>query len=146
VAETLVLAHALHALNVLTEGLVEEIGVLLRPWTEQRVGFSLPMCISMKGLTRKGIRAEEAKKDSTSSRLTSTLSTARLAILHIALTIEHPRRDLELQRVADDRHDLARGANILTLSFLSPHRSTAPAGLTSLLASINRSSTPVYNM
>ena len=110
------LAHALHALNVLTEGLVEEIGVLLRPWTEQRVGFSLPKWISMNGLTRKSIRAEEANMDSTSPfRFTSTLSTGRLAVLHVALTIEHPRGDLELQRVADDRHNLARGAKVFNI-------------------------------
>merc|ERR1740138_48622 len=30
----------------------------------------------------------------------------RLAILHVTLTIEHPRGDLELQRVADDCDDL----------------------------------------
>ena len=27
-------------------------------------------------------------------------------LLHVALPVEHPRGDLELQRVADDRHDL----------------------------------------
>merc|ERR1740117_556450 len=60
VTETAVKAAALHALHVLAQALVQEVGILL----------------------------------------------AGLAILHAALTIEHPCRNLELQGVADDCDDL----------------------------------------
>merc|ERR1719215_337670 len=53
-------AHTLHALQILTQRLVQEIGVLL----------------------------------------------GGLAVLHVALAIEHPSRDLELKRVADDGNNL----------------------------------------
>merc|ERR1719162_2240369 len=60
VTKATVKAAALHALHILAETLVQEVGVLL----------------------------------------------AGLAILHATLTIEHPCWDLELQWVADHRHDL----------------------------------------
>eukprot|EP00448_Togula_jolla_P006382 CAMPEP_0170595904 /NCGR_PEP_ID=MMETSP0224-20130122/14816_1 /TAXON_ID=285029 /ORGANISM="Togula jolla, Strain CCCM 725" /LENGTH=158 /DNA_ID=CAMNT_0010920127 /DNA_START=84 /DNA_END=561 /DNA_ORIENTATION=+ len=65
VAETTVEPDALHALKVLAETLVQEVGILL----------------------------------------------ARLPVLDVTLTIEHPRGNLELQRVADHGHhfiDLVR--------------------------------------
>eukprot|EP00446_Apocalathium_sp_SHHI-4_P043919 CAMPEP_0177333910 /NCGR_PEP_ID=MMETSP0368-20130122/22441_1 /TAXON_ID=447022 ORGANISM="Scrippsiella hangoei-like, Strain SHHI-4" /NCGR_SAMPLE_ID=MMETSP0368 /ASSEMBLY_ACC=CAM_ASM_000363 /LENGTH=123 /DNA_ID=CAMNT_0018794601 /DNA_START=42 /DNA_END=410 /DNA_ORIENTATION=+ len=60
VTKTPVEAHALHALQVLAEGLIEEVGVLL----------------------------------------------GGLAVLDVALTIQHPGRNLELHGVADNCHNL----------------------------------------
>ena len=60
VTQTTVEAHTLHALNVLTESLIQEISILL----------------------------------------------GGLAILVVTVPVQHPGRDLELQRVAHHSHDL----------------------------------------
>lgn len=60
VTETPVKAHPLHALNVLSQSLVQEVGILL----------------------------------------------GCLAILDVSLPVQHPCWDLELQRLADNCHDL----------------------------------------